>query len=230
MVNEPKFLDPKNDYAFKRLFGDERHKDILKAFLNDLLADAWEPIEELRLIPTHYSPEAAASHPRWEKSVIDVQCRGKTGREFIVEIDGDGEPFEAKRVFSHTCLTYGRLEMVTGPRARLPILFLIILKGQMLSTGGNPSGCIFHLWRFCEAGTPTCVLDHLAFSCLELGKSDKGWEESGTAVEKWAYFLKHAPDMSPEERQNFAQDCLSLSRSSQEVSGNTDASEKLPGS
>ncbi|MFP3035975.1 MAG: PD-(D/E)XK nuclease family transposase [Wolbachia sp.] len=30
-----KFLDPKNNYAFKRIFGTEKNKDILIHFLND---------------------------------------------------------------------------------------------------------------------------------------------------------------------------------------------------
>ena len=32
-----KFLDPKNDFAFKRIFGTECNKDILIPFLNDML-------------------------------------------------------------------------------------------------------------------------------------------------------------------------------------------------
>ena len=32
-----KFLDPKNDIAFKKVFGSEKHKDILIHFINDIL-------------------------------------------------------------------------------------------------------------------------------------------------------------------------------------------------
>ncbi|WP_281277891.1 PD-(D/E)XK nuclease family transposase [Wolbachia endosymbiont of Leptopilina clavipes] len=32
-----KFLDPKNDVAFRRIFGTEKNKDILIHFLNDIL-------------------------------------------------------------------------------------------------------------------------------------------------------------------------------------------------
>ena len=32
-----KFLDPKNDFAFKRVFGTEKNKAILIQFLNDIL-------------------------------------------------------------------------------------------------------------------------------------------------------------------------------------------------
>lgn len=33
-----KFLDPKNDIAFRRIFGSERNKDILIHFINRLLS------------------------------------------------------------------------------------------------------------------------------------------------------------------------------------------------
>ena len=32
-----KFLNPKNDYAFKRIFGTRKNQDILTHFLNDML-------------------------------------------------------------------------------------------------------------------------------------------------------------------------------------------------
>ena len=32
-----KFLDPKNDVAFRRIFGSEKNKDILIHFINDVL-------------------------------------------------------------------------------------------------------------------------------------------------------------------------------------------------
>lgn len=32
-----KFADPKNDLAFKKIFGDEKHKNILISFLNAVL-------------------------------------------------------------------------------------------------------------------------------------------------------------------------------------------------
>ncbi|MDV6248469.1 PD-(D/E)XK nuclease family transposase, partial [Wolbachia endosymbiont of Zaprionus taronus] len=35
-----KFLDPKNDISFKRIFGTEKNKDILIHFLNDILGFA----------------------------------------------------------------------------------------------------------------------------------------------------------------------------------------------
>ncbi|KJV69906.1 PD-(D/E)XK nuclease transposase family protein [Orientia tsutsugamushi str. UT76] len=41
-----KILDPKNDVAFKKIFGSEKNKDILIHFLNDILL--FEGIENNR--------------------------------------------------------------------------------------------------------------------------------------------------------------------------------------
>lgn len=32
-----KFLDPKNDFVFKKVFGSQKNKDILIHFINDIL-------------------------------------------------------------------------------------------------------------------------------------------------------------------------------------------------
>lgn len=46
-----KFLDPKNDIAFKKIFGTEKNKDILIHFLNDILVfKAGKPIKEVSFL------------------------------------------------------------------------------------------------------------------------------------------------------------------------------------
>jgi len=40
-------MSPKNDYAFKRIFGDERNKDVLISFLNAVLEDDNHKYSEL---------------------------------------------------------------------------------------------------------------------------------------------------------------------------------------
>jgi len=40
-----KFLDPKNDFAFRRIFGSVNNKDILIHFLNDMLGSVNKILE-----------------------------------------------------------------------------------------------------------------------------------------------------------------------------------------
>ena len=38
-----KFLDPKSDFVFKKIFGTKKHKNLLIHFLNDVLYEKYKP-------------------------------------------------------------------------------------------------------------------------------------------------------------------------------------------
>ena len=62
-----KYLSPRNDKAFKVVFGTEKNKDILIHFLNDILMKD-HPIEELSFLKTEQDPEIAPLR----SSIVDV--------------------------------------------------------------------------------------------------------------------------------------------------------------
>jgi hypothetical protein len=58
-----KFLSPKNDFAFKRIFGAEKNKDILIHFLNDILDFKGDKrIKNVSYLKTNQDPEIAAQN------------------------------------------------------------------------------------------------------------------------------------------------------------------------
>ena len=68
-----KFLDPKNDVAFRRIFGSEKNKDILMHFINDVLElKNNDKVQEITFLPTIAVPEIAAK----KQSAVDVLCKG----------------------------------------------------------------------------------------------------------------------------------------------------------
>jgi hypothetical protein len=72
----PTFADPKVDFAFKRIFGSEDHRDILIAFLNDMLdLDERHRIIDIALLPPELRPAVAAL----KASIVDVRCRDARG-------------------------------------------------------------------------------------------------------------------------------------------------------
>ncbi len=74
-----RYLDPKNDLTFKRVFGEHLH--LLKSFLNALLPLS-SPIESLEYLPAELVPEI----PIFKNSIVDVRCMDLTGKQFIVEM------------------------------------------------------------------------------------------------------------------------------------------------
>ncbi|RLT59552.1 PD-(D/E)XK nuclease family transposase, partial [Wolbachia endosymbiont of Drosophila ananassae] len=78
-----KFLDPKNDISFKRIFGTEKNKDILIHFLNDILGFAGtNAIQDIEFLSTIQDPDIASK----KQSIVDVLCRDKNGLQVIVEM------------------------------------------------------------------------------------------------------------------------------------------------
>ncbi|GHV48077.1 hypothetical protein FACS1894181_02910 [Bacteroidia bacterium] len=70
-----RYLDPKNDLVFKRIFGEHPH--LLKSFLNALM-----PLEEGRYIESleYLSPENVPENPLKKFSIVDVRCKDNYGR------------------------------------------------------------------------------------------------------------------------------------------------------
>jgi predicted transposase/invertase (TIGR01784 family) len=76
-----RYLDPKNDLTFKKVFGE--HPEVLKSFLNALLPlPANAPIVEITYLPVELVPEI----PVIKNSIVDVRCVDSNGRQFIVEM------------------------------------------------------------------------------------------------------------------------------------------------
>lgn len=94
MVLRPgRFLDPKSDIVFKKIFGE--NKDLVKSFLNSLL-----PLESDGLIETieYLSPEQVPVIPSLRRTIVDVKCRDQQGRIFIVEMQLDWSTSFMKRL------------------------------------------------------------------------------------------------------------------------------------
>jgi len=75
-----RYLSPKNDVTFKKVFGEHAH--LLKSFLNALLPLDGREIVELEYLPPELVPET----PLHKNTIVDVRCRDNQGRIFLVEM------------------------------------------------------------------------------------------------------------------------------------------------
>ena len=77
----PKYLDPKADLTFKKIFG--QHKHLVMSLLNALLPlpDGME-IKSVEYMPTENIPD----NPGKKYSIVDVYCTDNLNRSFIVEM------------------------------------------------------------------------------------------------------------------------------------------------
>lgn len=76
-----RYLDPKADVVFKKIFGD--HPLLLKSFLNSVLP---LPIGGLIDSLEYLASEQVPVIPAFKSTVVDVRCTDQQGRVFIVEM------------------------------------------------------------------------------------------------------------------------------------------------
>ncbi|MGN0052796.1 MAG: Rpn family recombination-promoting nuclease/putative transposase [Bacteroides sp.] len=98
-----RYLDPKADLTFKRVFGE--HPDVVKSFLNAMLPfESGDEIQELEYVPVELVPD----HPLRKNSIVDVRCRDNRGRQFIVEMQMIWSPEFKQRVLFNASKAYVR--------------------------------------------------------------------------------------------------------------------------
>lgn len=77
-----RYLDPKADLTFKKVFGE--HPDLVISFLNALLP--FENADEEISSVEYLNPELVPNNPLRKDSIVDVRCKDRLGRQFIVEM------------------------------------------------------------------------------------------------------------------------------------------------
>jgi len=76
-----RYLDPKNDLVFKKVFA--WHPHLLISFLNHILPlETNQKIESIEYLPAELAPTI----PLFKYSMVDVRCLDNMGRQFIVEM------------------------------------------------------------------------------------------------------------------------------------------------
>ena len=96
-----KYLDPKADVTFKKVFGE--HKNLVISLLNALLPlDEGKQVESIEYLPPELVPET----PLGKNTIVDVRCEETGGRKFIVEMQMEWRANFKQRVLLNASKAY----------------------------------------------------------------------------------------------------------------------------
>ena len=184
------FINPKTDYAFKKIFGSSESKEILISFLNALIYEGNSTIEDLEIINPNLPPKIEGL----KDSYLDVKAQLSDGTLVIIEMQVLNVQSFGKRVFYNAAKTYAfQLEAAQGYRLLKPVIALTITDFEMFPDSEEFSSK-FVLKEVNKNFTyPENELD-LVF--VELPKFIKGQEELETLADKWIYFMKNARSLT----------------------------------
>lgn len=187
-----RFLDPKNDVAFKKLFTPEGHKPLLMSFLNSLLRlEENRVIKQVELLPTEQMPPMKSAKP----PLLNVICTDQSEAQYIVEIQNEqyGNFIKRPQFFQHRAANSYVNQFGSGLVYKVlnPVVLLVISNSTLFPKKSDYSS--YH--RTVDIKTQESDLDDLSYAVIELPKFKKTEEELKTPEDKWLYFFKQAPKL-----------------------------------
>jgi predicted transposase/invertase (TIGR01784 family) len=186
-----KFLDPKNDFAFKKIFGNEKNKNILISFLNDLFDG--RKGEKLKIQDVSFlnnstlDPDTQAK----KQSIVDVLCVDEAGIQYIVEMQvARSKGFEKRAQYYAAKAYVNQMKAGDAYHDLKEIIFLAITDFTMFPDKASYRSDHVTL----DQDSFHHNLKDFSFCFLELPKFTKTIDELKSSIDKWMYFFKHAPE------------------------------------
>lgn len=158
-----RYLDPKADLTFKRVFGE--HPDLVMSLLNALLPLApGQEVTEIEYLPVELVPD----NPLRKNSIVDVRCRDGQGRVFLVEMQMIWSPEFRQRVLFNASKAYVR-QLNTGEEYELlqPVYSLNLVNGIFESDLAQE---YYHYYRLVHVEHTDRVIEGLHLIFVELPK------------------------------------------------------------
>jgi len=183
-----RFIDPKTDFAFKKIFSSDKNKNILISFLNAIIYENTNTIKSLTIIDPANPGKIEVS----KDSFLDVKALLDNGTTVIIEMQVIHVKAFEKQVIYNLAKTYGNQ---LGKGEKYPTLrpYIALTITDFVLFEDRPQ--MINKFRFKEDTLLFNYRDELSLIFLELPKFDKELSELETLSDKWIYFLKDAPNL-----------------------------------
>jgi predicted transposase/invertase (TIGR01784 family) len=186
-----RYISPKTDFAFKKIFGSEGSEGILRSFLNGVLYEGEPRIVSLEIVDPYSIPRLHGM----KDSYLDVRAVLNDGQHVIIEMQVLNIPGLEKRVLYNAAKEYSN-QLIKGQDYRLlnPVIALTLtdfvmfpeLEGQVISR--------FALLEKNKLISYPQGDVELVF--VELPKFNKDLAELRTLTDEWIFFVQRAAELS----------------------------------
>jgi predicted transposase/invertase (TIGR01784 family) len=184
-----RFIDPKIDFAFKKIFGGEDTKDILMNFIEALLDLSGD--KKLKDI-TIMDPFSAPRVKGLKISIIDVKCTDLCGVTYIVEMQVKKTKAFFKRIQYNAAKTYANQIAKGEDYPRLNQVIAVTITGFTLFEDID-AYVTRHATKETETGKE--YLNGIIYYVVELSKFNKNIETIDNLLDKWIWFIEYASEI-----------------------------------
>ena len=184
-----KFINPKVDYAFQKIFGSHQSEKILISFLNAIIYKGENIIESLTIV-NPFNPDQIIS---FKDTYLDVKVVLVDGSIVVIEMQVARMTAFNKRVAYNLAKAYanqldkGEKYPLLNPAIAVTITDFILFK----KTDDPINKFVFQE----ETKKLECLDKELRLIFVELPKFQKTLSELKNLTDKWIYFLKEAASL-----------------------------------
>ena len=179
------FINPKTDFAFKKIFGSKTSKGILISFLNAILYQERAIIQDLEILDPYQAPRIKGI----KDSYLDVKAVITGGKTVIIEMQVLNVLGFEKRVLYNAAKTFS-IQLSVGEDYNLlnPVIALTITDFEMFPNRAK----VISQYSLKEKEDFTDYSGDIELVFVELPKFQKELDELETLTDKWLFFLKQA--------------------------------------
>lgn len=193
-----RYLDPKNDLTFKKIFGEHPH--LLRSFLNAVLPlDPGQVIESLEYLPADLVPQV----PLFKYTIVDVRCTDQDGRQFIVEMQMLWtDSFKSRVLFNASKAYVKQLEKGEKYHSLQPVYALSLVNDNF----DKDTEEYYHHYQIVNIQNPEKQLEGLEFVFIELPKvKARNLREKALGI-LWLRFLAEIENRTENVSEDFFSD------------------------
>ena len=186
-------IDPKVDYAFKRVFGLEKNRDLLVSLIDSVLAGSgYARIVDLQIC----NPFNDKEWPDDKLSILDIKARDAAGKQFNVEMQmllySD---LPERLLYYWATLFTDQLSEGLDYSLLQPTLSICFLNQSLF-----PEAATFHSrFQLVDSRFGHCLTDRIEMHLVELPKFTKAVADLAEDLDQWLYFLCHGADLEPNQ-------------------------------
>ena len=182
------YLNPFTDFGFKKLFGEEPHKDLLISFLNTLLP-AKHQIQDLQYSKNQQQVMTMLDR----KAIFDLNCTSLTGERFIVELQKAKQNYFKDRSVYYSIFPIQEQAQRGEWDYRLSAVYTVGIL-DFIFEEDRESRDIVHFVQL-KNQKNTVFYDKLTFIYLTLPNFNKSLQELESEQDKWFYILRHLQEL-----------------------------------
>jgi len=181
------YINPFTDFGFKKLFGQESAKELLIAFLNELLSEEQGIIEDI----TYLNTEQFGSSEEHRKAFFDLYCRNQRGEHFIVEIQRQKQKNFKERLIYYSTFPIQQ-QAIKGDWSfeQTAVYVLAIMDFELGNTRSSKNSVLSRV-QLLNTETFDVFYNKLTYIYLEVPKFKKAEHELESLFDKWLFLLRN---------------------------------------